>query len=322
MDPCKNSLGSRDPRTYAALHLIGLDTNFARRENSYTMSKQHFHDYYEIYYLREGSRFYFIKDNTYYIKAGDLVMIDRHEVHRTLETMEQYHDRALFNVYPEMLLDAQGHFSDLLTHLFRNGSFILSFSGADKEYVDNLMERIQQEIQRRRIDHEIMIRVLVLQLLVFADRNYCMRRKETDNSLRKNNRRLFLILNYINNHYKEDLSLEKVAEQFFLSKYYLSHAFRELTGFTFVEYVNNVRVKEAEKLLVETTLPVSEVAKEAGYGTLTHFGRIFKRVTGTSPQVYRREERERRQNGYLIYRSPDAPDDRKPEAEAKGDKIV
>ena len=71
--------------------------------------------------------------------------------------------------------------------------------------------------------------------------------------------------------------------------------------------------------LVETTLPVSEISKEAGYGTLTHFGRIFKRVTGTSPQVYRREVRERQQNGYLIYRSADAKNDRKPETDA-GDK--
>ena len=68
----------------------GMLVSFAQRSGSYTMAYQHFHNFYEVYYLLGGSRYYFIKNNTYYVKAGDLVLVDKRELHRTLETMEKF----------------------------------------------------------------------------------------------------------------------------------------------------------------------------------------------------------------------------------------
>lgn len=269
----------------------GTLISFAQRTGSYTMSQQHFHNFYEVYYLLGGSRYYFIKDNTYYVKSGDLVLVDKRELHRTLETMEKFHHRMLVNVYDHMLQDQEGHLNQLLKELFRDGSMILSFGGADKEYVDELTNRIYTEIRQKKTGYELMIRSYVVQLLTFAVRNRDILKKEAEDSLKRANKRIFEILNYINTHYAENLSLESVAQEFYISKFYLSHAFKEVTGFTFVEYLSNVRIKEAQRLLYKTNYPVSQVAEMVGFGTVTHFGRVFRKISGDSPLNYRKQEK-------------------------------
>ena len=270
----------------------GMLVSFAQRSGSYTMAYQHFHNFYEVYYLLGGSRYYFIKNNTYYVKAGDLVLVDKRELHRTLETMEKFHHRVLFNVYDHMIQERSGHFTNLLSELFREGSLILSFTGADKEYMDDLAGRMYQEIRQKKPGYELQVRAYVLQILVFAARNRDAWRKEAEDSLRKANKRIFEILNYINLHYSEDLSLESVSREFYISKFYLSHAFKEVTGFTFVEYLSNVRIKEAQRLLYKTSYPVAQIAQMVGFGTMTHFGRVFRKISGESPLSYRKTERQ------------------------------
>ena len=265
---------------------------FAQRSGSYTMANQHFHNFYEVYYLLGGSRYYFIKDNTYYVKAGDLVLVDKRELHRTLETMEKFHYRVLMNVYDHMIPDRSGHFKELLSELFQEGSLILSFKGEDKEYMDDLVGRMYQEIRQKETGYELQVRNYVLQILIFAARNRVAWRKKAEDSLRKANKRIFEILNYIKTHYAENLSLESVAQEFFISKFYLSHAFKEVTGFTFVEYLSNIRIKEAQRLLYKTSYPVAQIAEMVGFGTMTHFGRVFRKISGESPLNYRKTERQ------------------------------
>ncbi|MFW5749714.1 MAG: helix-turn-helix domain-containing protein, partial [Halanaerobium sp.] len=87
---------------------------------------------------------------------------------------------------------------------------------------------------------------------------------------------------------KKSLTLSSLADKFNYSPAYLSRAFKEVTGFNFVEYKNNVRIKEAGKLLQQSKLSVTEIATEVGFNNITHFGRIFKEITDLSPLAYRK----------------------------------
>ena len=276
---------------YAYRDAQGVEVSFTQRNGSYTMSEQHFHDYYEVYYLLGGSRYYFIKDNTYYIKAGDLVLLDKKDLHRTLETLEKSHHRLLINVRDTMISDPDGNYAAFLEEMFSSGSMILSFSGPNKESMDDLVGRLYAEIRQKDPGYELQIKAYIMELLVFARRHREEWRKEAEETLKQANRRIFDVLSYINSHYMEHLSLETVAQQFFISKFYLSHAFKDVTGFTFVEYLNNVRVREAQRFLSRTNYSVSEIAEKVGFGTVTHFGRVFHKISGVTPVGYRKQER-------------------------------
>ncbi|MGE5606892.1 MAG: helix-turn-helix transcriptional regulator [Bacteroidota bacterium] len=93
---------------------------------------------------------------------------------------------------------------------------------------------------------------------------------------------------YLNEHYQEDLNLKTIQERFFISPYHFSRTFKKITGFNFIEYLNSIRTREAQKLLKDSGLPVTEISEHVGFDNLTHFGRVFKKIVGTSPTNYRK----------------------------------
>ena len=99
---------------------------------------------------------------------------------------------------------------------------------------------------------------------------------------------VYQISDYISDHFQETLSLDSLAEQFYISKYYLSRSFHEVTGFGINEYINILRVKKAQSLLETTTLSVSEIASRTGFESITYLGRVFKKYQHVTPAQYRK----------------------------------
>ena len=97
---------------------------------------------------------------------------------------------------------------------------------------------------------------------------------------------------YLNDHYREDLTLEDLAEKFFISRFYLTRIFKETTGITVVQYLTVVRIRQAARLLRETDSPITEIADLCGFGNVTYFEKVFHRIRGMTPRQYRMNNRE------------------------------
>jgi len=100
----------------------------------------------------------------------------------------------------------------------------------------------------------------------------------------------------IQQRYWDKFSLEMLARQVGLSKYRLSHRFREVLGITFRDYLLNVRLERAKALLAADDVAISEVAQMVGFGDLPRLDKVFKRYTGFSPSAYRSMARNRSDN--------------------------
>lgn len=96
------------------------------------------------------------------------------------------------------------------------------------------------------------------------------------------------ILEYCTDHYKEDLSLQEVAAALSISRSCVSHIFSSRLAMNFCDYVNSLRLKEAEKLLQNRNFSVTEIANLSGFPTLRTFNRAFLKKHGISPTVYRK----------------------------------
>ena len=92
---------------------------------------------------------------------------------------------------------------------------------------------------------------------------------------------------YISAHYGEQLSLDQLAQQFYLSSSYLSRLFKRETGTTLTTYLQNVRIEAAKNLLRTTALKSYEVAERVGINDPLYFSRIFNKITGLKPKDYR-----------------------------------
>jgi two-component system response regulator YesN len=93
-------------------------------------------------------------------------------------------------------------------------------------------------------------------------------------------------IEYIMNHYADDLTLSGVADSVFVSEFYLSHLFRKEMNTTFSDYVSRVRIEKAKDLLRDATVQIWEVAEQSGFNDPNYFAKIFKKYSGVSPKEY------------------------------------
>jgi len=261
-----------------------------KKQANHVMPDSHFHSSYEAYYLLEGERQFFIKDRTIVIKSGDLIIIQPDVLHKTANGNHPEHEKIIINFKEEFLPAFQGGLFKKLYSAFDEDYLVIHFTLQYKIQVEDMLQQIVQEAMEKKGAYEVYIQSLILQLLILSSRYLEEHVMEPLEYLNPMHERISEIVRYINKQYKKELSLQYLADKFFVSPYYLSHAFKEVTGFTFVEYVNSVRIKEAKKLLEETSLKVYFIASKVGYGSITHFGRVFKEITGHAPLYYRKKK--------------------------------
>ena len=93
---------------------------------------------------------------------------------------------------------------------------------------------------------------------------------------------------YINQNYMYDLPLEKLASIAGYSKYHFSRIFKEYNGMSYIQYINSKRIKAAERLMADSSLPITEVAMQCGFSSLTTFNRAFRKAKGCTPTEFRK----------------------------------
>ena len=255
------------------------------------MPSSHFHSTFEIYYLMSGQREFFIKDRTIVINEGDIVIISPNILHRTTNGENPKHERFIVNIHEKIIAKASSTYKDIFQPMFEKDYIVVRCPLNELLNIDTLTQNILQEIQDKKVGFEIYSETLALQLLLICCRHIKQNSMEPLESLSSMHERISEIVRYLNGHYMHKLTLQSVAEKFYVSPYYLSRFFKEATGFTFVEYLNSVRIKEAKKLLESSTMKVTIISKKVGFGSVTHFGRVFKEVTGYVPLYYRKRKR-------------------------------
>lgn len=113
-------------------------------------------------------------------------------------------------------------------------------------------------------------------------------REMSGRSAGSNDERIEKMLQYISRNYQEDLKLEDLAEEFNFNYHYLSAYFNQQMKEGFSDYLNRLRIEKACRLLEESDLSISQVSSEVGYSEHSYFCRVFKRVTGKTPSLWRR----------------------------------
>ena len=109
-----------------------------------------------------------------------------------------------------------------------------------------------------------------------------------NNNTRATDEALQIAVDYINEHFKNNITLDDMAELLHLNPSYFSKKFKSANGLGFKEYLNNVRINHSEKLLLETGMSITEIAFECGYDNSNYYGDAFKKVNGVSPSTFRK----------------------------------
>jgi len=269
----------------------GISIERLVRDYEFSMASRHMHDAYEIYYLLEGERYYFIGQQTYLIKKGSLVFIDRGQVHKTGLAGNPYHDRMLLTFDEEPFASFFSYYGDLdIRHFFSKHEGVLALDTEGQQQVESLLLDIASELREKQEGFRFAAMAKLSGLLIYAMRYSAQNESGPAAVLASTpkHKKVAEVASYIVENCAEADSLNTLASRFYVSKSYLSRIFREVTGYTVNEYINIHRIKKARQLLTGSSLNMTEISQELGYDSITYFEKVFKKYTGTSPLKYRK----------------------------------
>lgn len=245
------------------------------------MCQSHYHNYYEIYFLEDGERYQRIQDELYLLKPGEMMLFSPYVMHFSYGAENVPFKRIILyfhrdEVQPPELLEALNK---------GNGRYCPGHR--DRQTIHRILGNLLWEQEHKEEFGEECQRML-LNLLLYN----LVRQQRTQAEQEPEERsRMGEVIHYIHKHYAEDLNLENLARQFYISPYYLCREFKAYTNSTVVQYVNVTRIMNAQRKFMETDLNITEISKETGFSNLTHFNRVFKSVTGMTPSGYRKSHR-------------------------------
>lgn len=270
----------------------GIELERMIRKGHFNMHGKHFHNQYEIFYLLEGERRFFFDNRSYLVKGGSLILVDENSIHMTTANSEQEigHDRIILYVERDKMKEFDRLFPNLnLVKFFHQhyGVFPLN-ERQQREFID-LYTRLQDEFDSRKRNYRAMIETEIIQYFIrFMRENHTPATEHTDVSAPSKYQNIYAVADYISEHFDETITLDLLADQFYISKYYLSRTFKEITGYGISEYLNIHRIREAKRLLEETDLSVQRIARKLGYESITYFEKVFKTYMTMSPLKYRK----------------------------------
>lgn len=280
-------------RTVFSEKMAWLTLDEVVRDYEFSMQVNHFHDSFELYFLLEGERYYFIDRETYHVKKGMVVLINRQQIHKTSMAGNSYHDRILMQINREGIstfLEQAGLVS--IDQLFEENYGVTELNEEAWERVRELLFSIRGEMREKQGQYEVMVRLELAEIFLLIYR--CRKNRVFDKAggeistvQTAKHQKVHEVAEYLLHHYDTNESLEELAGRFFISKSYLSRIFREVTGFSVNEYRNITRIKKAQELLADSGYSVTEISELLGFESVTYFERVFKKHADRTPLKYR-----------------------------------
>ena len=240
----------------------------------------HYHEFCKILLLLSGSGSYWIEGRQYLLQPGDVVFIGAGCPHRPDFSADAPYERIILYLSPEFLLKSSLPGCDL-SAIF-SGSGVLRPTSTGARQLWHLAENLEKELRAEAFGSVILSQGLLLQLLVEAGRT--LRRGDVvqpGKSLPKSGR-VRHIMDYIDSHLTDELSVDAIAEAFFISKYHMMRLFQDAVGIGIHQYITQRRLELAREL-ISSGISATDACFRSGFGTYSSFTRAYGKHFGTTP---------------------------------------
>jgi AraC-like DNA-binding protein len=285
-----------DPQYFSIKHLqtpLALNTKSQQRQHFVPTSPS-----YEISYVLRGTTTCWLHNEVLTLNQGDLLLIPHVHLNHTKrhyffedpqpELCEQIHIN-----FDAFFIDMELARSSLPLLEDTKKPSVVHFNLNEQMAVEELFFKILTETNISQAGSIDMIRVLLIELLIHI---YRKQQQQLQASEHKTNQHplhsvITEITSYLNLYFYEQHTLDSLAQAFYVSPSHLSRVFKQITGHRFCDYLQNIRIREAKKLLRETNLPIHVISDLVGYTHTSNFNVSFKKLSGHTPGEYRREHR-------------------------------
>lgn len=253
---------------------------FHLADNRHEEVPYHYHTFHKIILLLAGRADYAIEGERYSLSPGDYVLVGRGSIHRPIVARGDFYERAILYISPEYLQKLSCPDGDLENCFLRSqeGFHYVYHAGAG-DRVRQLFALLEQSRREGGFGASLLCQALFVQLMVEVNR---ISLSGNTVSAASGDSKIVALLQYLNAHLTEGLTIDELAARFYISKYHMMRRFRDETGYTIHGYVTEKRLLLAQQLL-EQGLPMGETALRCGYQEYSTFSRAYKKQFGRSP---------------------------------------
>jgi len=266
-----------------------------KRDEEYLRSPFHYHPEFELVFIKEGHGSRIIGNKIESFAPGDMVFLGSNlphvwqndasfangRNHQRTKSIVLYFNKDMFSSGFYQLQE-----TIKINDFFMRAARGIKIKGKTQEMVAERMEKL---VDTRGFDRIIGMMEILHILSLSRDVEYIANEFYQAGIMQSRCDRLAEVYTYISANYSEDITLESIARVANLTPPSFCRLFKQQTKKHFIEYLNEVRISNACKFLLQSNLNISEVAFECGYKTISNFNKIFKKITGSSPKEYRQK---------------------------------
>lgn len=245
----------------------------------------HFHDFHKILLLMKGNVSYCVEGRTYDLQTDDIVFVPAGEVHRPVLHDTAIYERIIIYISKDYLNTYRTDNYDLaqcLIEAHQKQSHVLRVPAFGTTKLGQIVRELEQSLDSNEYANELYHNLLFLEFMIQLNRVAIHDGIEyLSNS--SSNKKMIDVIDYLNEHLTDDLSIDFLAETFYLSRYHLMHAFKEETGYTIGNYLSTKRLLLARDRIRQGE-PITNVCYECGFRNYSTFSRAYKKNFGCSPR--------------------------------------
>lgn len=237
------------------------------------------HNNLEILYIREGEGSVLCGSNNYDASAGDVFVINPNDIHSVTSKNLVKNTCFIIDNYFCTTNGLPVEKLEYTTHI------------KSKE-VTKLCDNLIFELESTSDFYSAGVRTALLNLVLYLSKNYSQNNPDTRHK-NSSNENMRLALGFMKAHFNKNISLDEIAHESGLSKFYFSREFKKVTGMTPITYINSLRCSEAKKLLKKKKLSINEISEKCGFFNYSYFSKTFKKHIGLLPSEYAKRTTDR-----------------------------
>jgi AraC-like DNA-binding protein len=261
---------------------------FHIRDKNHLNIDFHYHEFNKIVIFLSGNVTYIIEGKAYKLKPWDILLVNNHDVHKPVIDPDELYDRIILWVNSEFIEKHNYEGCDLgnCFKLADEKSFnLVRLPAPLQNNLKQMINDLDVAANSTEFGSRLMKNALFMQLLIYINRIYLKKTYLYDIEFMEFDEQIESIISYIKENLNAELTAELISRKFFISKHYLMHKFKNVTGSTLHNYIVQKRLFHVTELM-KNGIPVTKAAAETGFGDYSSFLRAFKKCFHCTPSQF------------------------------------
>lgn len=255
------------------------------------LTHQHIHDEIELLYIKSGSAIAEINSDSIPINEGNVLLLNRLLAHNYSNISKDF-ECIILQFKPQTVFDNKMIALKYLVPFYHTAKFnyyLNTFKDdAAQEIYECLNEILENCANKSAQGQDLILNSLLMKLLYVTHKHDVYNLSDSGLSEKeKSIKRIINLQKYVNTHYAEALSVSFACEYVKLDYHYFSRLFKQETGKNFIDYLNSVRIMNAQQQLAFGNQSIAFIAQNVGFQNPSYFNRVFKSLCGVTPKEYR-----------------------------------